>query len=161
MSIQVHCSGSWYRQGECKSLIEHINAQPGCTVLVDWTTEEHQTKPKAAQWHAIVDAIKAADVVFLSFEGMEDRTESATFAQFFQATGFGKRVIVYDPAKAGGARADEHGRHPAFMHLMGCPLKLAEDFPNVTWTASFDEATAELTKVVPDDGEPAWGCSLN
>ena len=118
-------------------------ADNGYTVLCDWTSSEHQCKPKIEQWLAIRNAIRDADVVFLSFHNMEKRTSSATFAQFHMATAFDKRIVVYDPAKATRAFRNNQGQpvHPSFSHLMGHPL-FASD--NVFWTADFDEAIAAL-----------------
>lgn len=144
MSKSIHWSGSWYEQGKQASMRETFESK-GYKVLCDWTSPEHQAKSKVDQWEAITDAIRNADAVFFSFEDMEHRTQSATFAQFFQATFIRKPVVVYDPAKATREHRNRSGQpvHPAFSHLMGHPLY---DHDNVAWVDKLDDAYAALAK---------------
>lgn len=140
---RVHTSGSWYRQGKQQDTMNWLRDN-GFEVACDWTSKEHQDKPKAEQLLAIYDAIEHCDVCFFSFEGMEDRTQSATFIQFsIAASRMNKPVIVYDPAKATRAHRSPSGHavHPAFNNLMGHAL---HSLDLVHWTDNLDDAEGML-----------------
>ena len=120
----VHFSGNWYNQDTGHDMLDMLR-RAGYSVLVDWTTPEHQHKPKAEQYEAIVDAINACDVVLISLEGMADRMWSATTAQLYMALGIKhKNIIVYDPDMPTRDKANSCGMnlHPSMVHLMGHAL---------------------------------------
>ena len=148
-NINIHSSGSWFEptthQENVKALYKYSDIT--VRVLCDWTTPEHTNKSKPDQWHAIVDAIKNCDVVLLSFEDMDERTHSATFAQFFIASAIkNKRIVVYDPAKLTRSNRNKHGFsvHPSFNHMMALPMYDDASFPNVAWIADKSEAFAKV-----------------
>lgn len=145
MPTTVHTSGSWYRQGKQQDTMRWLR-DSGFEVLCDWTSAEHQKKDKWSQYKTIVDAISRADVLFFSFEGMEDRTSSATFTQFDIAASQQRApIVVYDPAKATRAHRNRAGHpvHPSFSHLMGHALT---DSDKVHWTDDLADAHTELKK---------------
>lgn len=143
--IVVHFSGSWHSQPGCKSLKEEIEAC-GYRIACDWLSDKHQSRPEwPEQYDAVAKAIEVADVLFLSFDGMEDRASSATFAQFHMAMALKKQIIVYDPAKETREFRDRQGVpvHPAFGHLMGKPLYNSQ---RVLWLS---DKTKALEAIAP------------
>ena len=72
-ALVVHFSGSWHAQPDCKSLKESIELR-GFRIACDWLSPKHKERPKwPEQYGAVLEGIKQADLVFLSFEGMEHR----------------------------------------------------------------------------------------
>lgn len=141
----VHTSGSWFRQGKQQDTMQWLRDN-GFDVVCDWTSKEHQEKSKAQQLLAIYKAIETCDICYFSFEGMEDRTHSATFFQFaIAAARLDKPVIVYDPAKATRSGSSAHpSAHPALNNLMGHALHLEL----VHWTDNLADAQEKLKSIV-------------
>lgn len=143
----IHVTGSWFAQPENATLIDHFSKYH---TLCNWTTKEHQDKPKEEQLLAILSAIHHADACFFSLDGMvkdgRERTTAATYIQFGVALGALKQIVVFDPLKTTRPTTKECRPRcpPALNNNMGEALyNLPEQ---VVWTANFVEAEQLLDK---------------
>lgn len=119
MGLTVHVSGSWYDQSQSRISMKTLTDM-GYTIACDWTSEEHRTKPKNEQYHAIVKAIKDSDLCVFSLDGMEERVSSATFAQIYDCFIIHKPVVIYDPDKERSkTREPTEPLHPNMRNIMG------------------------------------------
>lgn len=76
---------------------------------------------------------------------MEERTSSATFAQFHMAMAYEKSIVVYDPERDHRTNRDKQGNpvHPNFNHLMG---KALVHSPLVQWVTTTQQVLECITK---------------
>lgn len=145
--LKIHVTGSWYSREENAALIKNLG-EKGYEVLCDWTHPDHtEKKNKTEQFHAISEAINAADVCFFNLAGMTvdgvERDTASTYIQFGQALGGHKPCIVYDPLMKTRETKDHYP--PAFTNLMGHALT---DLPGtVLWTDSLPNAIDEIPNV--------------
>lgn len=102
---------------------------------------------------SIHEAIVASDVVFVSFEGMEDRDWSSTAAQFHIAVALGtKKIVVYDPNRETRANVNSCGAkvHRSMVHLMGHGL-CCYDPENILWISDKDKLLYKLEQLAGED----------
>jgi len=146
-TLKIHVTGSWYSREENAELINDLR-EKGYEVLCDWTHPDHtEKKNKTEQFHAISEAINAANVCLFNLAGMivdgVERETASTYIQFGQALGGHKPCVVYDPLMT--TRETEDHYPPAFTNLMGHALT---DLPGtVLWTDSLSNAIDKIPKV--------------
>ena len=144
----VHMSGSWFKRDSAASLMAELR-EKGHEIAVDWTSEAYQEMDHYPDQFTLTfnTGIEKCDVLLLSFEGMQERTHSATFYLYATAVVTGKRVVVYDPdAATRSERFRGEPVHPAFHDLLGWSFLRC---PNVAWVRTRDELFTAIEVFCP------------
>jgi hypothetical protein len=144
---KIFYTGSWFRQGESGTVIDALEAQ-GFEITLDWTKPAHQDKPHDVQYLDLKRAIRSSSALFVSLEGMKDRTDSSSFHMLTGALLLGIPVVVFDPHMDDYKHYNDKGEpvHQALRHIMGQGVRLD---PLCHYIKDYDEAMSVLCNLFP------------